>query len=69
VPLVAKGSLGAQRAPILPKHLDALADALVNAFEDDGALLELDRDVKVGIGVRVDGVDDLTAFRWRRSTL
>ena len=41
-------------------HLDALADALVNAFEDDGALLELDREAEVGIGVRVDGVNMLS---------
>ena len=60
MPLVAKGSLGAQRAPVLPKHLDALADALVNAFEDDRALLELDRESEVGIGVRVDGVNMLS---------
>ena len=63
VPLVAKGSLGAERAPVLPEQLGALAGALVNAFEDDGAVLEVDHDAEVGVRVRVDGVDDLTALR------
>ena len=60
-----KAVWGRSGRPALPEQLGALAGALVNAFEDDGAVLEVDHDAEVGVRVRVDGVDDLTACQRR----